>query len=512
MVVFEPDSKPSLAKPRERVKVGIMKRHCIAVIVLFSLAGGTGLGESGSSAAAGDISPHAYALHLNDAFAEVYEKVSPAVVVIEVTRAQARRGGRGIIPEGLEFFFRGPDHETPPQSFDARPRPNQGSGFIITADGYIVTNHHVINEAAEDGIRVTLRDGTRMQAEVVGTDDKTDLAVLKVDGEDLPHVELGDSDEVRVGQFAFAIGAPFELPYTFTFGLVSAKGRTNLTRDTAYENYIQTDASINPGNSGGPLCDIHGRVIGVNTLINRLNSGLGFAIPVNMVKDVSGQLIAQGRMIRPWLGIYIEGLQENDRLQSEFPSLERGVVVARIPGGTPAYQSDLRPGDVILEVDGREVAVAGDVQQAVLSRGVGDEVILRVWRRGNVRDIMVRTGEQPSSVVPASHQKEEDAAPAPPEQTPRGELLGMEVQNLTREMARTLGVEETNGVVVTKVEPGSPAEVGGISVGDVITHLGSTPVRSRNTLLRAIRDHDASKGFMFLIHREGQRTYEIVRP
>ena len=209
--------------------------------------------------------------------------------------------------------MRGPD--------GAPTQTNQHSGFLITSDGYILTNDHVVGDAAREGITVRLKDGRKFPASLIGLDDKSDLAVIKIDAKDLPTVELGDSDAAKVGQFAFAIGAPFELPYTFTVGVISAKGRTNLTDSRNYEEYIQTDASINPGNSGGPLCDIDGRVVGVNTLIYRMNRGLGFAIPINLAREVGDQLISSGRVSRPWLGIEIVGIEESEALQRYFPDL-----------------------------------------------------------------------------------------------------------------------------------------------------------------------------------------------
>ena len=277
------------------------------------LAAFLAIGVVGSAFAQNAATSGALVRQLNDAFASVYEKVAPAVVVIEVKRSSdASLSG---LPEGTGVLLRGPD--------GAPTQTNQGSGFLISSDGYILTNDHVVGDAARDGITVRLKDGRKFPASLIGLDDKSDLAVIKIDAKDLPTVELGDSDSAKVGQFAFAIGAPFELPYTFTVGVISAKGRTNLTDSRSYEEYIQTDASINPGNSGGPLCDIDGRVIGVNTLIYRMNRGLGFAIPINLAQQVGDQLISTGRVSRPWLGIEIVGIEESEALQRYFPDLKR---------------------------------------------------------------------------------------------------------------------------------------------------------------------------------------------
>ena len=351
------------------------------------------MGLAGSAFAQNAAPSGTLARQLNDAFASVYEKVAPAVVVIEVKRSSdVSLNG---LPEGLEFFLRRPD--------DLPSQTNQGSGFIISPDGYILTNDHVVGDASEEGISVRLKDGRKYPASLIGMDDKSDLAVIKIDAKDLPVVELGDSDAARVGQFAFAIGAPFELPYTFTVGVVSAKGRTNLTNSRSYEEYIQTDASINPGNSGGPLCDIDGRVIGVNTLIYRMNRGLGFAIPINLAKEVSRQLVSNGRVSRPWLGIEIVGIEESEALQRYFPDVQKGVVVNGIEPGTPASGSDLRAGDIILKVDDIPVSVSRDVQREILGKKVGQRVQLEVWRNGKVSLVSMPTGEQPQRVTRASN-------------------------------------------------------------------------------------------------------------
>ena len=208
-----------------------------------------------------------------------------------------------------------------------------------------------------DKIDVKLRDGRNFPARMVGTDEKTDIAVIKIDAKDLPVVQLGDSDAVRVGQFAFAIGAPFRLDYTFTYGVISGKGRSKLFQSGGYSisDYLQTDASINPGNSGGPLCDIDGKVIGMNTLINGMNRGLGFAIPINMAKEIGAELVAGHKIMRPWLGIRIETLGDDPTIRDLFKGADKGVVVRTIEADAPASKSDLRPFDLITQVDGTPI-------------------------------------------------------------------------------------------------------------------------------------------------------------
>lgn len=443
------------------------------------------------------------ARQLNDAFADVYEKVAPAVVVIEVQRA-VDEGGRGL-PEGLDFFFQNPNNT---RQFYLPP--DQGSGFIISADGHIVTNAHVVENAAEGGIVVKLKDGRKFPAGLIGIDDKSDLAVIKIEADGLPVAELADSDSARVGQFAFALGAPLDLPYTFTVGVISAKGRTNIDPyKQNYEEYIQTDASINPGNSGGPLCDIDGKVIGVNTLIAGINRGLGFAVPANIVQNVSRQLIATGRVSRPWLGISIVGIEENPRARQMFPSLEKGVVVNSIEPNAPASYSDLRAGDVILKVDGVPVSMSHDLQREVLRKSVGQDVNLDLWRDGQVVNVAVRTAEQPQKVVRAMNNlRRKSPAPdtgrksggAPTMQT----ASGVTVEDIPANSA-------LKGVRVTEVKPGSAAAVAGLVPGDIITEAAGRPISGKSDYDAIMSQVDMQRGVMLMVNRNGQSTYSILK-
>src|SRR2546429_1635304 len=252
---------------------------------------------------------------LNNAFAKVFETVAPSVVIIEISK---KNDSETSAFEDL--FFQGPPDENNPRRNQRSPQPSQseGSGFIVRPDGYIFTNFHVVEAA--DKIDVKLKDGREFSAKVVGSDEKTDIAVIKIDAKDLPIVQLGDSDAVRVGQFAFAIGAPFKLDYTFTYGVVSGKGRSKLLATSGYSisDYLQTDASINPGNSGGPLCDIDGRAVRMKTPVNGINASLGFAIPINQAKEIGDELIAGRKIMRPWLGIRIETLRDDPELRALF--------------------------------------------------------------------------------------------------------------------------------------------------------------------------------------------------
>src|SRR6476469_8667637 len=371
---------------------------------------------------------------LNNAFAKVFETVAPGVVIIETSK-------KSEISESSpldDLFFQGTPDDNRPRRSPGTPRPvqSEGSGFIVRPDGYILTNVHVIEDA--DKIDVKLRDGREFPARVVGADERTDSAVIKVDGKDLPVVQFGDSDAVRVGQFAFAIGAPFKLDYTFTYGVVSGKGRSKLLQTGGYSisDYLQTDASINPGNSGGPLCDIDGKVIGMNTLINGMNRGLGFAIPINMAKEIGAELVAGHKIVRPWLGIRIETLGDDPTIRDLFKGAEKGVVVRTIEADAPASKSDLRPFDIITQVDGAPIETDSQLQHEILKKKIGQNVQLTIWRKGQTIKVPIKTGELPSEIARASN---ESAPPVPPGRQDVGKF-GLQVQELTKDVAERLHV------------------------------------------------------------------------
>lgn len=456
-----------------------------------------------------DRPANAAARAFGQAFADVYENVAPSVVVLEVARPEGA-ASESISP--WDLFFR---DQQPPQQ---RPRveESEGSGFIISEDGYILTNAHVIEGAdPKRGVTARRQDGSRLPLKVVGIDDKTDLAVLKADAKGLPAVQWGDSDAVRVGEFVCGIGAPFELDYTLTVGVISAKGRSNLT-STVYEDYLQTDAAINPGNSGGPLCDIDGRVIGVNTLINGISRGLGFAIPSKIARDVSGELIAHGRVVRPWLGIRIETLSEQPALQ-KMMGRDDGVLVRTIEPDAPAAKSKLRPADVIVAVDGKSVASARELQQTILGKKVGQIVQLKVWRRGandgEFLNIGVTTEELPASPMIAGRRQREPFRPPVDERGKSGgaAVYGLEVQELSPPMAKELGIAG-GGVIVTNVLEGSPAELAGLLRQDVITAVGQEPVRDASSFAAALQKLAKDEAAVLLVERRGKKTYAILKP
>jgi serine protease Do len=316
---------------------------------------------------------------------------------------------------------------------------------------------------------------------------------------------------VRVGEFVCGIGAPFELDYTLTAGVISAKGRSNLT-STVYEDYLQTDAAINPGNSGGPLCDLDGRVVGVNTLINGLSRGLSFAIPSRLARQVSNELIANGRVVRPWLGIRIETLSETPGLQ-QMMGIEQGVVVRTIEPGAPAANSKLQPADVIVAVDGEPVTSARELQQSILRKAVGQKVDLRVWRRalrgGKFETIAVTTEELPQNpMVAATPERRPPRERAEAGET--GSPFGLEVEDLSAEVAEAMGAEP-GGVIVTNVEGGSAAALAGLRRRDVITAVGPVAVPDRASFEEALAALPEDESAVLLVERGGKKTYAILK-
>src|SRR5881409_1596572 len=444
---------------------------------------------------------------LNNAFAKVFETVAPSVVIIEISK-------KNEISESSpldDLFFQGPPDENNPRRNPGggapRPVQSEGSGFIMRPDGYIFTNFHVIEDA--DKIDVKLRDGRNFPAKIVGTDEKTDIAVIKIEGKDLPVVQLGDSDAVRVGQFAFAIGAPFKLDYTFTYGVISGKSRSKLFQTGGYSisDYLQTDASINPGNSGGPLCDIDGKVIGMNTLINGMNRGLGFAIPSNMAKEIGAELIAGHKIVRPWLGIRIETLGDDPSIRDLLNGADKGVVVRTIEADTPAYKSDLRPFDVITHVDGTPVETDSQLQHEILKKKVGQNVELTVWRKGRTIKVPVKTGELPSEIARASN---ESIQPTQPKQQGVGKF-GLQVQELTKDVADRLHLPVQQGVIVTDVEDNSLAAQQDIQREDVITEVDSKPVTNVQSFRDALTKADPRRGVLLYLDRKGSKTFAVLK-
>ncbi|GAB4278094.1 MAG: DegQ family serine endoprotease [Deferrisomatales bacterium] len=433
-------------------------------------------------------------------FADLAERVKPSVVNISTTTVV--KGFRGVPPPfgpnspfreffGDEFFERFFGNHGRPREFKTQ---SLGSGFILDREGYILTNNHVVEKA--DEIVVRLSDEHEFEAKVVGTDPKTDIALIQIEPGDteLQPVELGDSDAIRVGDWVIAIGNPFGYGHTVTAGIISARGR--VIGAGPYDNFLQTDTAINPGNSGGPLFDMKGRVVGINTAIVAQATGIGFAIPVNMAKEIVPQLKSEGKVTRGWLGVMIQEVTKD--LAKQFGIEEpRGALVSQVVEDGPADKAGIRRGDVILEFDGIKVDRMHELPRIVAERAPGKTVEVVILRKGERKTLSVTLGELP---------EEELAAPARVE-----EELGLTVQEVTPELRKHLDLEEGEGVVVSGVEPGSPAAAAGLRRGDVILEVNQEPVADLEGYRKALREGREAESVLFLVRR-GQGTLYVVVP
>jgi serine protease Do len=381
---------------------------------------------------------------------------------------------------------------------------SQGSGIILREDGYILTNSHVVDGAEK--IRVRLKDGTEFEdVEIKGVDRQSDVAVLKVKATGLAAARLGDSARAKVGEFAIAIGAPFELDYSFTIGHVSGKGRRIFSDQVMMDqDFLQTDASINPGNSGGPLVNIDGEVIGINTLIRGLNTGIGFAVPINLAREIADQLIRTGRFNRSWLGVGIENLRDSRELREQMRPLTDGVVVRSIRPDGPSADSELKPADVITAVDGEPTPTVQSLKSQIRTKPAGKPVSLTVHRGERKLSIEVKPGELPEE-PPALARR------TPADDTPTAEGVGLKVQTLTRDLAKRKGIEFVEGVLVTEVETGGLAEAKGIRVGEVITEVNRRKVSSARAFQNQLKSADPEKGVLLHVQGEGGRRWEVLK-
>ncbi|MBN2506001.1 MAG: trypsin-like peptidase domain-containing protein [Verrucomicrobia bacterium] len=458
--------------------------------------------------------PMAVARQLNEAFVEVARRVTPSVVVIRVTRSSRWADWEGesspfwdLIPPEYrrrleeELKRRRREEEQTPRSRRDPPVEGQGSGFIVRKEGYILTNRHVIEGA--ESIRVVLRDGTEFAAKVRGVDALSDVAVLKIEPGDkvLTAATLGDSDHTQVGEFAIAIGAPYELEYSVTFGHVSAKGRGQLLDDpTMDQDFIQTDAHINPGNSGGPLVNIAGEVIGINTLIRGLRTGIGFAIPSNLARDVADRLIRDGRFVRAYLGVQIRALRDDAALRGRLRAPADGVVVTAIMPDGPAARSNLRASDIITAVERVPVATPQELRNQIRSRPVGQDIALNVHRAGQDLELKVKTEAWPETSCPSAASRSSQPSPAGQEH------FGMTVDVLTAALARQFDVQPAEGVIVTAVAPDSVAARRDVRPGDVVTAVNQQAVITPSQLYEALELARNRASIVLNVTRRGAST------
>ena len=438
---------------------------------------------------------------INKAFAAVAKRVMPSVVVIETVE----KGKSVHVPSPFEEwpfgdfwkrFFQFPE---PPLGVQR----GLGSGVIVDGgDGkkYILTNNHVVKGA--DKITVVFYDGREEEVKVKGRDPETDLAVLEMKTQDVQSLPFGDSDKLEVGEIVLAVGNPFREYHTLTMGVVSAKGRRglNLPEAPTYQNFIQTDAAINPGNSGGPLVNIRAEIVGINTAIQTKPTvgayvGICFAIPSNMAKEVLEEIVQTGRVVRGFLGVMIKDV-DRDMADALGLKEKRGAFVNEVIEGGPS-EGKLKKGDVILKVDDQKVENASHLMRIIAKYEPGTRVKLTVWRDGKLRKVRVKLGERPPREALA-------------EGKPRTfGKLGMEVQTLTKDLAERLGYEGEEGVVVTSVEPGSPADDKGIRRGDLIKEVDGKKVRSVRDYRRALEKLKPGQAVLFLIRR-GDRTFYVA--
>lgn len=441
-------------------------------------------------------------------FTDVAQRVTPAVVNIVTVMTEKIADGAAS-PDGMrdrmeEFFGkpfgprRGPQGPGFPNPWEPRgPRGGQGSGVIISSDGYILTNHHVIDRARE--VTVTLPDKREFKGRIVGTDPKTDLAVVKIDAQNLPTIPWGDAAKLQVGEYVLAVGNPFGLNSTVTLGIVSAVGRGHMGI-TQYEDFIQTDAAINPGNSGGALVNTRGELVGINTAIFSQSGGyqgVGFAVSTTMAKPVYESLVKTGTVVRGYLGVGIQDLNQ-DLAESFRLTDSRGALVNEVKEGSPAAQAGLKQGDVILEYQGTPVEDAVVLQRLVTRTPVGAKTPVKIFRDGRERELTITIGEQPDQAkVARVETAERDVA-----------FAGAAVQDLDRETARELGLSGTmQGVVVTDVEPDSGAQKAGLLPGDVIKEINRRPVRSVKDFEKLSSEVKKGENVLILITRRGASLF-----
>ena len=440
---------------------------------------------------------------LTEGFAPVVEPLLPAVVNISTSKVV--KSSHEESPFEEDPFFR--QFFGNPNGGEDQPREQKehslGSGVVVSPDGYILTNNHVVDGATD--IEVVLKDKRQLKAKVVGTDPRTDIAVLKIPATGLASVTIGDSSKMRVGDIVLAVGDPFGIGETVTMGIVSALGRRSLDIEGAggYEDFIQTDASINPGNSGGALVNTHGQLIGINTAIisngGGGNQGIGFAVPINMARHVMEQLVSNGKVTRGYLGVSIQEVTPALAKAFGLPSPE-GALVGDVTSDSPGAKAGLQKGDVIVGMNGQPVSDFQDLRLRVSQSAPGDTVKLDLYRGGQKRQMSVTLGELPDQAT---------AEKSTPE-TNEDAMEGVQVQALTSDLAQQLKLPAgTRGVVVTRVDPDSQAADGGLQRGDVIQEVNHKPVGSPDQLREAVRDA-GSNPLLLLVNRQGVTAYVVI--
>jgi len=428
--------------------------------------------------------------------ADLVEKVKPGVVNISTTTTVRVPGNPfrhffGQDDGPFNDFFKRYYGDMPDRELKQR---SLGSGFIIDKEGYIITNNHVVERADEITVKVS---GGEHKARIIGRDPKTDIALIKLTTpvKDLQPLPVGDSDKVRVGDWAIAIGNPFGLEETVTLGIISATGR--VIGAGPYDNFLQTDAPINPGNSGGPLLNLKGEVVGINTAIAAAGQGIGFAIPINTAKMITAQLRDKGKVTRGWIGIVLQTI--TPEIASKLGIKEtHGALVSDVAPGSPAETAGIERGDVIIAFDNKELKNAGDLPRVVADAPIGKTVNVRLVRKGKQQDVALKVAEMPAETV---------ASPGRPQQQ-RADL-GMSVDNISQKHQRAFQLREKTGVVVVSVQRGSAADQAGIQPGDVIKEMNRAPIRNVSDYRTALRQEQASGSILLLIRR-GENSFYVT--
>ncbi len=425
-------------------------------------------------------------------FSGIVKAVSPSVVNISSQRLVRS----GDTHEGMGPFSSGPRMLS---------EQSLGSGVIVSPDGYIITNYHVIEDS--ENITVTLLDNRDFDGRIIGTDPKSDIALLKIDASGLPAIIWGDSDAIEPGQFVLAIGNPFSLSHTITMGIISAVGRANVGI-ADYEDFIQTDAAINPGNSGGPLVNVDGQVIGINTAIFSKSGGyqgIGFAVPSNMAREIMEQLKTNGKVIRGWLGVTMQDLTPG--LADKFGlAVAEGALISDLAPGSPASKAGIRRGDTIVRFGGKTVESPASLKNMVAETGPGRVVRVEVLRGRQKLHIRVALGQYPVDLA----QNEELMAPRA--QIHMSAFSGLGVVDLTRDITRQLGLPAgEKGVVISDVDEDSPSGTGGLRRGDVIEEVERRPIRTLSDFNAMVRRVETQKSVLLLINRAGRRSYVLLK-
>jgi serine protease Do len=477
------------------MKRGIIKIQLVVLGIALLSAAAFILNVNYAQAAQNYSSPA-----MPESFANLADKVKDSVVNISTTQEVE---GNPLIPfmgPGSPFgdFF---GHNLPKEFFGNKPHGKMkthalGSGFVIGKEGLIITNNHVVEKATE--IKVKLQNEKEYGAKLVGRDPKTDLALIQVEPDkDFPALAvLGNSDALRVGDWVMAVGNPFGLGHTVTTGIISAKSR--ILGAGPYDDFLQTDAAINPGNSGGPLFNMNGQVIGINTAIIAQGQGLGFAIPVNMAKNLLPQL-KTGKVVRGWLGVMIQDITPQLAESFGLKSAE-GVLVSDVVKGSPAEKAGLKQGDVILRFDTKEIENAHKLSQAVAVTAPDTQVKIDIQRNGNAKTVGLTIGTMPSEEQPVVAPKEETS-------------WGMAVQELTPQLAQQLGLEPVaTGVVISNIKDGSPAAEAGLQPGDLISEVNRTAIKNLNDYQQALKQVKNGENLLLLIKRGGGALYVVLTP